>query len=104
MRKVCLLMLCGLAAVPAALAAARSPNDGVLELANVNAWNVTITGTHGTMWGQFDRGKLIVTDPIAGDGKIYVSGAEKKKLLYTDDGTVTVYAGTDIHFRVTGGA
>jgi hypothetical protein len=103
MRKVALALLCGLVAVPAAVAALRAPNDGVIELGNVNAWSLTLSGTRGTVWGQMDRGKLIVTDPIVGDGKIYVSGAEKTRIVPVDDGTVTVYTGTDIHFRVTGG-
>ena len=99
MRRLCLIMLCGLVAVPAALAGARVAGDGVLELSKVDG-TVVVTGTRGTLWGQIDKGKLIVTDPIADDGMIYVSGAEK---MHPVNDTVTVYGGTDIRFRVTGG-
>jgi hypothetical protein len=100
MRRLCFILLCGLAAVPAALAAARAPGDGVLELSKVNG-TVVIAGTRGTLWGQIDKGKLVVTDPIAGDGQVLVSGSETKRPGVLD-GT-TIYGGTDIRFRVTGG-
>jgi len=99
MRRLCLIMLCGLVAVPAALAAARAPGDGVLEVSKVDGL-IVVTGTRGTLWGQMDKGKLVVSDPIAGDGVVFVSGAEKTHAL---NDTVTVYSGADIHFRVTGG-
>ena len=100
MRRLCLILLCGLVAVPAALAAARSAGDGVLELSKVNG-SVVVAGTRGTLWGQIDKGKLVVTDPILGDGQVLVSGAETKRTGVLD-GT-TIYGGTDIRFRVTGG-
>ena len=75
MRRLCLTLLCGLVAVPAALAASYATGDGVLELSNVTG-NVAVTGSRGTVWGQMSKGKLVVTDPVAGDGVIYVSGAE----------------------------
>ena len=59
------------------------------------------TGTRGTAWGQMDKGKLVVTDPVAGDGAIYVSGAQTVTPGKADN--VTVYSGRNIHFRVTGG-
>jgi hypothetical protein len=103
MRRLCLTLLCGLVAVPTALAASRTSavaGDGVLEFRSVNASSANITGTRGTIWGQLDKGKLIVTDPVLGDGQIYVSGAEKTHIV---DENVTVYWGTDLHFRVIGG-
>ncbi len=78
MRRLCLILLCGLVAVPAALAAASAPGDGVLELSKVNG-NVVVTGTRGTLWGQIDKGRLVVSDPIVGDGQVLVSGAETKR-------------------------
>jgi hypothetical protein len=99
MRRLCLILLCGLVAVPAALAAARTTGDGVLELSKVDGL-VVVNGTRGILWGQMDKGKLVVTDPIAGDGQVYVSGAEKTHIV---SDSVTVYSGLDIHFRVTGG-
>jgi hypothetical protein len=106
MRRLLLTLLCGLVAAPAALAASRAAGDGVLELKAVYG-NVMI-GTvsqpaRGALWGQLDSGTLRVTDPILGDGKIYVSGYEHKWTPADTTQNVTVYSGKDIHFRVTGG-
>jgi hypothetical protein len=98
MRRLCLILLCGLVAVPAALGAARATGDGVLELKAVNG-AVVLNGTRGTVWGQMDRGVLVVTDTNADDGTVLVSGASRKPIV---DGVV-LYRGSDIHFRVTGG-
>ena len=100
MRRLCLILLAGLVAVPAAVAAVRATNDGVLELRDVNALSVVINGSRGSLWGQMDSGRLIVTDPTLGDGQIYVTGAERQHPV---NDNVTVYWGKDIHFRVTGG-
>lgn len=100
MRRLCLILLCGLVAVPAALAAAGATGDGVLELSKVDGI-ATVTGSRGTLWGQMDKGRLVVTDPIVGDGQVLVSGWESKKPGVID-GT-TVYGGIDLRFRVTGG-
>jgi hypothetical protein len=62
---------------------------------------ITVTGTRGTLWGQMDKGRLVVTDPLVGDGTVYVSGATTAVPGKTE--AVTIYTGRDIHFRVTGG-
>jgi hypothetical protein len=100
MRRLCLTLLCCLVAVPAALAAGNATGDGVLELSDV-AGTVVLTGTRGTVWGQMSSGRLVVTDPVTGDGAIYVSGATTVTLGKTEG--VTIYQGKDLHFRVTGG-
>jgi len=100
MRRLCLILLCGLVAAPAALAATRVTGDGVLELSNVNG-TVVVNGTRGTLWGQIDRGKVVVTDTNQADGQVLVSGYDTKRAGRVD-GT-TVYGGTELHFRVTGG-
>jgi hypothetical protein len=61
---------------------------------------VTGNGTRGTAWGQIGKGSLIVTDYVAGDGQVLVSGADNTTLVGSN---VTIYSGKDIHFRVTGG-
>lgn len=106
MRRLLLTLLCGLLVAPTALAASRASGDGVLELKAVYG-NVTI-GTvtqpaRGALWGQLDSGTLRVTDPVLGDGQIFVSGYEKRWTPPDTTQNVTVYAGKDIHFRVTGG-
>jgi hypothetical protein len=100
MRRLCLTLFCGLVAIPAALAASGATGDGVLELKAATG-TIVLTGTRGTVWGQMDKGKLVVTDPLPGDGAIYVSGAENATPGKSDG--VTIYWGRDIHFRVTGG-
>src|SRR5258708_36687256 len=100
MRRLCLTLLCGLVAVPAALAATDATGDGVLELKAATG-TVVLTGVRGTAWGQMDKGKLVVTDPVVGDGTVYVSGAETGTPGKTEG--VTVYWGRDIHFRATAG-
>jgi hypothetical protein len=98
MRRLCLTLLCGLVAVPAALAAAHATGDGVLEVSN-GAGVVVLNTTRGIVWGQVAKGKLVVTDPSPADGSVFVSGAEG---IPVSD-TVTTYRGRDLHFRVTGG-
>jgi hypothetical protein len=99
MRRLCLTLLCGLVAVPVAVAASDATGDGVLELQAATG-TIVLTGSRGIAWGQMDKGKLTVTDPLINDGAVYVSGATVTP--GKTDG-VTVYTGRDIHFRVTGG-
>jgi hypothetical protein len=101
MRRLCLILLAGLVAAPAAVAALRAPSDGVLELRKVNASSAVIVGQRGSLWGQMDYGRLTVTDPTIGDGQIYVTGADHAPHFVNEN--VTVYWGKDLHFRVTGG-
>ena len=99
MRRLCIIVLACLAAVPAAVAATLAPGDGVLELRAVYG-NVTINAK-GVVWGQMDKGSLIVTDPNPTDGDVSVSGSDKPPRVLSD-GSVQ-YMGRDLHFRITGG-
>jgi hypothetical protein len=108
MRRLFVILLASLVVVPAAVAAKRATGDGVLELRSVDGRVVIgkdATPARGVLWGQMDKGKLIVVDPLQGDGQVYVSGFEKKSApSYNDSGAlVTTYWGTNLHFRVTGG-
>jgi hypothetical protein len=98
MRRLCLTLLCGLVAIPAALAASHATGDGVLEINN-GAGVIVLSTTRGIVWGQIAKGKLVVTDPSPTDGSVFVSGAAVRPVSET----VTAYIGRDIHFRVTGG-
>jgi hypothetical protein len=100
MRRLCVILLCGLVAVPAAMAASRATGDGVLEVFHAYG-TVTVNGTRGTAWGQIAKGSLIVTDYVAGDGQVLVSGADQTPVQVGSN--VTIYSGKDMHFRVTGG-
>jgi hypothetical protein len=101
MRRLCFILLACLVAVPAAYAATQATGDGVLELRAVDG-TVVVNGTRGSLWGQMDKGKLVVTDLSPGDGLLLVSGAELVKPSLTDPNTI-IYRGNNIHFRVTGG-
>jgi hypothetical protein len=109
MRRNLVILVCSLAAVPAAVAGPNAVGDGVLELKAVYGSVVigkSFQPARGLLWGQMDKGKLIVEDPIVGDGRILVSGWEAKSFSpATDDGSpaLTTYTGTNIHFRITGG-
>jgi hypothetical protein len=97
-----LLLLCGLLLAPAAFAAEHATGDGVLELKAVNATRVSIQGSKGAIWGQLDKGSLRVFDPNPDDNLVaLVSGAEQ--VHTTLDPGVTIYSGTNIHFRFSGG-
>jgi hypothetical protein len=100
MRRLCLILLAGLVLVPAALAATGAAGDGALEL-NAVYGNVTIGGS-GVLWGQMDKGALIVSDPNPNDGDVYVTGADKAPKTLADGSTL--YAGRDLTFRITGGS
>jgi hypothetical protein len=108
MRRLLLTLLCGLAVVPTALAAAHATGDGVLELKAV--YGTVQIGTitqpaQGALWGQMDSGKLKVIDPVANDGPIFVSGYDKHWPL-TNDAGVKIgvgYSGQNLHLRITGG-
>jgi hypothetical protein len=110
MRRLLVILMCSLVAVPAALAGSTATGDGVLELKAVYG-KVTIgkplQPAHGLLWGQMDSGKLTVQDPVLGDGKILVTGWDTKVSTPASDidGTPaqTTYTGSNIHFRVTGG-
>ena len=110
MRRSLVILVCALAAVPAALAGPSAAGDGVLELKAFYG-KVTIgkatQPARGLLWGQMDNGKLTVEDPVLGDGRILVTGWETRVFTpaSTFDGTpaTTTYTGANIHFRVTGG-
>lgn len=110
MRRLVLTLLCGLLVVPAvALAAPRAAGDGVLELQSVDG--AVSIGTYkqpakGAVWGQLDSGKLIVYDPVVGDGTVFVTGWDTKRTVDTPGDNMpnaTMYSGANLHFRVTGG-
>jgi hypothetical protein len=109
MRRLFVILLASAVVAPAALAAPRAVGDGVLELKSADGRVVIgkdAAPARGLLWGQMDRGKLIVVDPLPDDAnQILVSGYDKKPTMtITDSGsTVTTYWGTNLHFRVTGG-
>ena len=88
-------------AVPAAgLASKRDPADGTLSLRGGHG-TFTVSA-RGAVIGSFVRGKVIITDPVDGDGTgPIVSGDDWQK---DRDEHTTVYGGTRVRFRLIGGA
>ena len=109
MRRLPVILLCALMVAPAAFAAGRATGDGVLELKAVYGtvqFGKEGQPARGALWGQMDKGKLVVTDPVATDPQtIFVSGWEHKSppTVLDTGATVTTYWGSNLHFRVTGG-
>jgi hypothetical protein len=101
MRRLSFTLLCCLILAPAALAAAGATGDGVLELRDVDASKVTIRGTKGVIWGQLDKGTLVVTDLNTDDNlAALVSGGARTASV---EPGITFYTGKNIHFRFPGG-
>ena len=81
MRRLIVILLSALAVVPAALAAGQATGDGVLELKA--AYGTIGIGrdlqpARGILWGQMDKGKLVVYDPVSSDPQtIFVSGWDR---------------------------
>ena len=106
MRRLSLILLVSLLVLPAAaLAARQTTGDGVFELRSANG-TFTLTG-RGVLWGQLDKGALrvvsITSDSSSTSQPLAVSGNGLKVGKAQDDPTATVYSGTNLHFRVTGG-
>ena len=99
MRRLSLLLLLPVLALPTlALAARSAPGDGSLVVANVSG-TITVQGK-GLIFGHFDRGSLTVLD-YRPDGTTApsVSGA-KMKLTGSLD---VLYSGSDVRFLFPGG-
>ena len=88
-----------LAAPASSLAAKRDPADGTLS---VRGGHGTFTvSARGAVIGSFARGKVIITDPVDGDGTgPIVSGDDWQR---ERDEHTTVYGGTRVRFRMIGG-
>ena len=94
-----------------ALAALVFPTLGVAMVRNTGDGTLSIMNGHGTFTvnakggviGSFVKGRVIITDPIPGDGTgpiVSLSGDDWHK----DRGDTTdVYGGTKIRFRLIGG-
>jgi hypothetical protein len=87
-------------ALPAASVAGRQdPNDGTFSLRGGHGI-FTVSG-RGAVIGSFVHGKVIITDPVDGDGTgPIVTGDEWQK---DRSDTTTVYGGTKVRFRMIGG-
>jgi hypothetical protein len=98
-RLVLILLALGLAAPAAAVAVRSLPGDGTLVVDNARGL-VTVRARGGII-GRFDSGRLVVEDPVEGDGSgPFVYGAERIRELGPH---TTLYIGEDVRFRLIGG-
>jgi hypothetical protein len=100
MRRILPLVLVLALSLPvAAWAAVRLPGDGTLVVDNGRG-AITIRARGGIL-GRFDSGRLVVEDPIEGDGSgPVVYGADRIRDLGSHK---TLYIGEDVRFRMIGG-
>ena len=101
MRRLVPILLVLLLALPASAWALHAlPGDGTLVVDNGRG-QVTVRARGGII-GRFDSGRLVVDDPIEGDGSgPIVYGADRIREL----GPRTwLYIGEDIRFRLIGGS
>jgi hypothetical protein len=101
MRRLSFILLVSVLALPAAAFAARADKgDGVFEL-KAGSGTFTLSG-RGVLLAQVGKGIVRVQDMTPNDGQQpAVSGADHTHP--TDDPNVTLYIGSTIHVRVTGG-
>jgi hypothetical protein len=100
MRRFLPLLVVLACALPAAAWATRSlPGDGTLVVDNASG-TVVVKGRGGII-GRFDSGRIVIEDPIAGDGsgpKVYGD------ITVRDLGNRrTMYIGDQVRFRLIGG-
>jgi hypothetical protein len=88
-----------LATPAAALALSGAAGDGTLAVVNANG-TISIAA-RGALIGQIDKGKVTLEDPNPNDGPAPVVWGYESKRDLTD--TKSLYAGTDIRFRISGG-
>lgn len=100
MRRLLLITVVLLLGVPALAGAGRRvPGDGTLEVQSGRG--LVDVQARGGIIGRFDTGRLIIDDPIEGDGSgPIVYGAERIRELGP---TRTLYIGEDVRFRLIGG-
>jgi hypothetical protein len=101
-RSALIVALAALVFPTLAVAVVRNTGDGTLSLKDGRG-TFTINAKGGVI-GSFAKGRVIITDPIEGDGTgpiVSLSGDDWHK----DRGDTTdVYGGTKIRFRLIGGA
>jgi len=88
-------------ALPAAAAGTRlDPADGTLSVRDGRG-NFVVNARGGII-GSFTRGRVIITDPIDGDGTGPIVSGDDWHKDRTD--ITTVYGGTRVRFRMIGGS
>lgn len=86
-------------ALPAWAVAARVDNEGTLSVKDGHG--TFIVNGRGGIIGSVAKGRVIITDPIDGDGTGPIVSGDDWRIERTD--TTTVYGGTKVRFRLIGG-
>ena len=101
MRKLAVFCACLLAL---GLSAASGASNGALgdgTLVVKEGRGTVGVAVRGGIIGRFDSGRVIIEDPVLGDGTgPIVFGAQSSRVLTA---TKTLYIGTDVRFRLIGG-
>ena len=98
-RLLVILGVLALALPAASVAAKRDPADGTLSVRGGHG--VFVVSARGAVIGSFARGKVIITDPVDGDGTGPIVNGDEWQKERSD--TTTVYGGTKVRFRMIGG-
>jgi hypothetical protein len=101
MRRLVFIVLAAGLGLPAGASAVQElPGDGSLVVDNARGL-VTVRARGGII-GRFDSGRLVVDDPVEGDGSgPIVYGADRIRELGP---RTTLYIGEDVRFRLIGGS
>jgi hypothetical protein len=98
-RHLAILAVLALALPAAARAMTRDAADGTLSVRQGHG--VFVINARGGIIGSIARGRVVITDPVDGDGTgPIVSGDDWHK---ERSETTTVYGGTRVRFRLIGG-
>jgi hypothetical protein len=102
MRRLLTFAVLGLALALPAGAAARlhGPTDGTLSVRDARGV-VTIQGRGGVI-GSFNKGSVLINDPVDGDGTGPIVTGDEWSNEKTD--TATVWGGRGVRFRIIGGS
>ena len=88
-------------ALPAAAAGVRlDPSDGTLSIHDGRG--TFVINARGGVIGSLARGRVVITDPIDGDGTGPIVSGDDWHKDRTD--ITTVYGGTKVRFRLIGGS
>jgi hypothetical protein len=98
MRRLIFILLSALVLTSVAYAGTQASGDGAISILNANVTAIAISGK-GTIYGQFDKGAISVTDTDLTDGTPIVTGYQHR----TVNGATVTYTGRNITFQLVGG-
>ena len=99
-RLTCAVLGLALALPAGAAARLRGPTDGTLSVKDARGV-VTIQGRGGVI-GSFNKGSVLINDPVDGDGTGPIVTGDEWSNEKTD--TATVWGGRGVRFRIIGGS